>query len=55
MNSWLDRGFFLLVLYTITYFVYNGQPPTWPALFASAIGLVIIGLIIQATKAGWIK
>ena len=55
MNSWLDRGLFLLVLYILTYFIYGGKPPTWDALFAGAVGLVIIGLIIQAAKAGWIK
>ena len=55
MNSWLDRGFFLLVLYGLTYFLLGGKQPTWDALFAGAIGLVILGLVVHAAKSGWIK
>lgn len=55
MNSWLDRGLFLLTLYTVIYIFSNGKEPSWSLLYIGAAGIVAVGIIIELTKAGKLK
>ena len=50
MNYWLDRGGFQLVLYTMLYITSDGNVPDWYSLYAGAVALVIVGIIIQLYK-----
>lgn len=50
MNSYLDKGMFLVVLFSIYYLFLNGQPPTYNILFGGAAGMIVVGLIIEAIK-----
>lgn len=47
MNSYLDKGFFLLLLFGIYYVILNGQPPNYSILFGGSLGMIVIGLIIE--------
>jgi hypothetical protein len=46
-NSPLDYGGFLLILYTLIYVSNSGKQPEWSGLYAGAIGLLIIGIIVE--------
>lgn len=47
MNSYLDKGFFLLILFGIYYVILNGKPPAYDVLFGGALAMVVVGVIIE--------
>jgi hypothetical protein len=50
MNYWLDRGFFLLVLYTMIYASQLGAQPQWIGLYSGAFAILAIGVGIEIYK-----
>ena len=50
MNYWIDRGGFLLVLYTMIYISQLGAPPQWIGLYAGAIAILVVGIGIEIYK-----
>ena len=50
MNYWLDRGGFLLVLYTLIYASQLGAPPQWIGLYSGAFGILFVGIGIEVYK-----
>lgn len=55
MNSWLDRGLFLLVLYTFMYVLKDGKQPDWQSMYLGAFAIFSVGVIIALTNAGKLK
>lgn len=48
MNSYLDKGFFLLLLFGMYYLIYQGNMPTsWQPFFTGAFAMILVGLIIE--------
>lgn len=47
MNTFLDKGLFLLLLYSLIYITTAGQQPQWIGLYAGAIAMIIVGLGIN--------
>ena len=50
MNHWLDKGCFLLVLYTLLYIFCSGNVPQWKELYAGAIAIILVGIGIEVYK-----
>jgi hypothetical protein len=50
MNDWIDRGGFLLVLYTLIYASQLGAPPQWIGLYSGAFGILFVGIGIEIYK-----
>jgi hypothetical protein len=50
MNYWIDRGGFLLVLYTMVYVFQLGKPPQWIDLYSGAIAILLVGIGIEVYK-----
>jgi hypothetical protein len=50
MNSWLDKGCFLIVLYTLLYIFNSGRVPQWNELYAGAFAIVLVGIGIEVYK-----
>lgn len=50
MNDWIDRGGFLLVLYTLIYASQLGAPPQWIGLYSGAFAILFVGIGIEVYK-----
>ena len=50
MNVCIDRGGFLLVLYTLIYASELGAPPQWIGLYSGAFGILFVGIGIEVDK-----
>jgi disulfide bond formation protein DsbB len=50
MNYWLDRGGFLLVLYTLIYVTSFGAAPQWIGLYSGAFAILAVGIGIEIYK-----
>jgi hypothetical protein len=50
MNYWLDRGFFLLLMYAMIYASQLGAAPQWIGLFGGAFAIIAIGAGIEIYK-----
>lgn len=50
MNYWLDRGLFLLVLYTMIYVSQLGKEPQWIGLYSGAFAIIVVGIGIEVYK-----
>lgn len=50
MNYWIDRGGFLVVLYTMIYVTSFGAPPQWIGLYGGAFAILFVGIGIEVYK-----
>lgn len=50
MNEWIDRGGFLLVLYTLIYVTSFGAAPEWIGLYSGAFAILAVGIGIEIYK-----
>lgn len=50
MNYWIDRGGFLLVLYTLIYASQLGAAPDWIGLYGGAFAILAVGIGIEIYK-----
>lgn len=50
MNEWIDRGGFLLVLYTMIYVTSFGAAPDWIGLYSGAFAILAVGIGIEVYK-----